>query len=116
MVMGFEVVGLGLRVSNFWWGIWYFGGEEEVALGDATEGLLLWDFTVSLGCEVFIGTELCTDGILTVSLPYEGWVLSSELNVVTNVVYLVWSEFRVKVGLLVGWLSSRVCLLCGRWL
>ena len=114
--MGFEVVGLGLRVSNVWWGIWYFGGEEDVALGDAPEGLLLWGFTVSLGCEVFIGTELYNDGILTGSFPYEGWVLSSKLNVDTNLAYLVWSEFRVKFGLLVGWLCSLVCLLCGRWL
>jgi len=114
--MGFEVVGLGLRVSSVCWGIWYFGGEEDVALGDATGGLLLWGFTVSLSCEDFIGTELYNDGILTGSLPCEGWVLSSKLNVVTNLEYLVWSEFRVKVGLLVGWLCSRVCLLCGRWL
>jgi hypothetical protein len=85
-------------------------------LGDATKGLLLWGFTVSLGCEVFIGTELYNDGILTGSFPYEGWVLSSKLNVDTNLEYLVWSEFRVKIGLLVGWLCSRVCLLCGRWL
>jgi len=114
--MGFKVVGLGLRDSNVWWGICYFGGEEEVALGDAIEGLLLWGFTVSLGCEIFIGTELSTDRMLTGSLPYERWVLSSKLNVVTNLAHLVWSEFRVKFGLLVGWLCSRVCLLCGRWL
>jgi len=87
-------------------------------LGDATEGLLLWGFTVSLGCEVFIGTELCTDGILTGSHPYEGWVLSSKLNVVTNLAYLVWSEFRVKVGLLAGWLAgcvpaSACCVVAG---
>jgi hypothetical protein len=86
--MGFEVVGLGLRVNNVWWGIWYFGGEEDVAMGDSTEGLLPWGFAVSLGCEVFIGTELYTDGILTGSLPYECRVLSSELNVVTYLAYL----------------------------
>jgi len=60
--------------------------------------------------------ELYNNGILTGSLPCGGWVLPSQLNVVTNLEYLVWSEFRVKVGLLVGWLCSRVCLLCGRWL
>jgi hypothetical protein len=84
--MGFKVVGLGLRVSNIWWGIWYFDDEEDVALGDATEGLLLWGFTVSLGYEDFIGTELYNGGILTGFLPYEGWVLSSKMNVVTNLV------------------------------
>jgi hypothetical protein len=67
--MGFEVVGLGLRVNNVWWDIWYFCGEEDVALGDATVGILLWDFAVSLGCEVYIGAGLYTDGILTGSLP-----------------------------------------------
>jgi hypothetical protein len=91
-------------------------GEEDVALGDATEGLLVWGFTVSFGCEDFIGTDLYNGGILMGSLPYEGWVLSSKLNIVTNLAYLVWSEFCVKVGLLFAWLCSRVCLLCGRWL
>jgi hypothetical protein len=85
-------------------------------IGDALECLLLWGFTVSLGCEVFIGTELYDDGILTVSFPYQGWVSSSKLNVDTNLAYLVWSEFRVKDGFLVGWLYSRFCLLCGRYL
>jgi hypothetical protein len=111
--MVFEVVGLGLRVSR---GIWYLGGEEDVAFGVAPEGLILWGFTVSLGCEVFIGTELYDDGILTGSFPYDGWVLPSKLNVDTNLAYLFCSEFRVKVRLLVGWLYSRVCLLCGSWL
>jgi hypothetical protein len=67
--MVFEVVGLGLRVNSVWWGIWYFGGEEDVALGDAAEGLQMWGCAVSLGCEVFIGTGLYNDGILTGSLP-----------------------------------------------
>jgi hypothetical protein len=69
--MGFEVVGLSLGVSNVCCAICYFGDEEGVALG-APEVLLLWGFTVSLGCEVFISTWLYDNRILTGFFPYKG--------------------------------------------